>query len=50
MTVEGIGTIRNTVVDGIDLPPVLPARTRSRARSPLTCTTRDPIRRITERH
>ncbi len=33
MTVEGIGTIRNTVVAGIDLPPVAPARTRSRARN-----------------
>jgi 2-keto-4-pentenoate hydratase/2-oxohepta-3-ene-1,7-dioic acid hydratase in catechol pathway len=32
MTVEGIGTIRNTVVPGLDLPPVRPARPRSRAR------------------
>ena len=32
MTVQGIGTIRNTVVAGLDLPPVLPARVRSRAR------------------
>ena len=32
MTVEGIGAIRNTVVAGIDLPPVLPARTRPRNR------------------
>ena len=32
MTVEGIGTIRNRVVPGLDLPPVLPARSRSRAR------------------
>ena len=32
MTVEGIGTIRNTVVAGIDLPPVPPARSRPRAR------------------
>jgi 2-keto-4-pentenoate hydratase/2-oxohepta-3-ene-1,7-dioic acid hydratase in catechol pathway len=30
MTVEGIGTIRNTVVPGTDLPPVRPARPRSR--------------------
>lgn len=29
MTVEGIGTIRNTVVEGIELPPVRPARKRS---------------------
>ena len=33
MTVEGIGTIRNRVVEGIDLPPVRPARPRSRART-----------------
>jgi 2-keto-4-pentenoate hydratase/2-oxohepta-3-ene-1,7-dioic acid hydratase in catechol pathway len=33
MTVEGIGTIRNTVVPGQDLPPVRPARTRPRNRS-----------------
>ncbi len=33
MTVEGIGTIRNTVVAGIELPPVKPARARSRART-----------------
>jgi 2-keto-4-pentenoate hydratase/2-oxohepta-3-ene-1,7-dioic acid hydratase in catechol pathway len=32
MTVEGIGTIRNRVVPGLDLPPVLPARARPRAR------------------
>jgi len=32
MTVEGIGTIRNTVVPGVDLPPVRAARTRQRAR------------------
>jgi len=32
MTVEGIGTIRNRVVPGLELPPVLPARPRSRAR------------------
>jgi 2-keto-4-pentenoate hydratase/2-oxohepta-3-ene-1,7-dioic acid hydratase in catechol pathway len=33
MTVEGIGTIRNTVVPGKDLPPVHPARPRPRKRS-----------------
>jgi 2-keto-4-pentenoate hydratase/2-oxohepta-3-ene-1,7-dioic acid hydratase in catechol pathway len=33
MTVEGIGTIRNRVVPGLDLPPVRPARKRSRART-----------------
>jgi 2-keto-4-pentenoate hydratase/2-oxohepta-3-ene-1,7-dioic acid hydratase in catechol pathway len=32
MTVEGIGTIRNRVVEGIELPPVRPARPRPRAR------------------
>lgn len=32
MTVEGIGTIRNTVAPGPDLPPPRPARVRSRAR------------------
>jgi 2-keto-4-pentenoate hydratase/2-oxohepta-3-ene-1,7-dioic acid hydratase in catechol pathway len=32
MTVEGIGTIRNTVVAGVDLPPVTPARPRPRVR------------------
>jgi len=32
MTVEGIGTIRNTVVPGIELPPVRPARPRPRTR------------------
>ena len=32
MTVEGIGTIRNRVVAGVDLPPVRPARSRSRVR------------------
>ncbi|MGW5714591.1 fumarylacetoacetate hydrolase family protein [Amycolatopsis sp. NPDC003865] len=33
MTVEGIGTIRNTVVAGAELPPVRPARSRPRRRS-----------------
>ncbi len=33
MTVEGIGTIRNTVVPGVELPPVRPARPRPRRRS-----------------
>lgn len=32
MTVEGIGTIRNRVVPGIELPPVRAARSRTRAR------------------
>lgn len=32
MTVEAIGTIRNTVVAGTDLPPVAPARPRPRIR------------------
>ncbi|GAA5162251.1 MULTISPECIES: fumarylacetoacetate hydrolase family protein [Amycolatopsis] len=32
MTVEGIGTIRNTVVAGVELPPVRPARPRPRKR------------------
>jgi 2-keto-4-pentenoate hydratase/2-oxohepta-3-ene-1,7-dioic acid hydratase in catechol pathway len=32
ITVEGIGTIRNRVVAGIDLPPVRPARPRPRIR------------------
>jgi len=32
MTVEGIGTIRNTVVPGAELPPVRPARPRPRTR------------------
>ncbi|GAB2846918.1 fumarylacetoacetate hydrolase family protein [Lentzea nigeriaca] len=32
MTVEGIGTIRNRVVAGIELPPVRAARSRTRAR------------------
>jgi 2-keto-4-pentenoate hydratase/2-oxohepta-3-ene-1,7-dioic acid hydratase in catechol pathway len=32
MTVEGIGTIRNRVVAGLDLPPVASARPRPRAR------------------
>ena len=32
MTVEGIGTIRNRVVEGLELPPVRPARPRPRAR------------------
>jgi 2-keto-4-pentenoate hydratase/2-oxohepta-3-ene-1,7-dioic acid hydratase in catechol pathway len=29
MTVDGLGTIRNTVVEGRDLPPVAPARRRT---------------------
>lgn len=33
MTVEGIGSIRNTVTAGTELPAVRPARTRSRARN-----------------
>ncbi len=33
MTVEGIGTIRNTVVAGLDLPPVRAARPRPRSRA-----------------
>jgi 2-keto-4-pentenoate hydratase/2-oxohepta-3-ene-1,7-dioic acid hydratase in catechol pathway len=32
MTVEGIGTIRNRVVPGLQLPPVAPARPRPRTR------------------
>jgi 2-keto-4-pentenoate hydratase/2-oxohepta-3-ene-1,7-dioic acid hydratase in catechol pathway len=32
MTVEGLGTIRNRVVPGIELPPVAPARPRPRTR------------------
>src|SRR4051794_6823119 len=32
MTVEGLGSIRNRVVEGLELPPVAPARLRSRAR------------------
>ncbi|WP_448628371.1 fumarylacetoacetate hydrolase family protein [Geodermatophilus sp. URMC 64] len=36
MTVEGIGTIRNRVVEGIDLPPVRAARPRPRARKRLS--------------
>jgi 2-keto-4-pentenoate hydratase/2-oxohepta-3-ene-1,7-dioic acid hydratase in catechol pathway len=32
MTVEGIGTIRNRVVPGLELPPVRPARPRPRTR------------------
>jgi 2-keto-4-pentenoate hydratase/2-oxohepta-3-ene-1,7-dioic acid hydratase in catechol pathway len=32
MTVEGLGTIRNRVVAGVDLPPVRPARPRPRLR------------------
>jgi len=32
MTVEGLGTIRNRVVQGLDLPPVAPARPRPRTR------------------
>ncbi|WP_369138710.1 fumarylacetoacetate hydrolase family protein [Modestobacter versicolor] len=33
MTVEGIGTIRNQVVAGVDLPAVVPARPRPRTRT-----------------
>ncbi len=33
MKVEGIGTIANTVVAGVDLPPIAAARTRPRART-----------------
>ncbi|WP_219419839.1 fumarylacetoacetate hydrolase family protein [Pseudonocardia nigra] len=33
MTVEGIGTIRNRVVPGVELPPVRPARPRPRTRT-----------------
>jgi 2-keto-4-pentenoate hydratase/2-oxohepta-3-ene-1,7-dioic acid hydratase in catechol pathway len=33
MTVEGIGTLRNRVVPGVDLPPVRPARPRPRTRT-----------------
>jgi 2-keto-4-pentenoate hydratase/2-oxohepta-3-ene-1,7-dioic acid hydratase in catechol pathway len=36
MTVEGIGTIRNRVVEGIELPPVRPARQRPRNRKRLS--------------
>ncbi|HEU5266254.1 MAG TPA: fumarylacetoacetate hydrolase family protein [Jatrophihabitans sp.] len=32
MTVEGIGTLRNRIVPGLDLPPVRPARSRPRTR------------------
>ena len=32
MTVEGIGTIRNRVVPGVELPPVRAARPRPRTR------------------
>jgi hypothetical protein len=32
MTVEGLGTIRNRVVAGVELPPVRPARKRPRMR------------------
>jgi hypothetical protein len=32
MTVEGIGTIRNRVVPGVELPPVRAARPRPRIR------------------
>jgi 2-keto-4-pentenoate hydratase/2-oxohepta-3-ene-1,7-dioic acid hydratase in catechol pathway len=32
MTVEGIGSIRNRVVPGLDLPPITPARSRPRTR------------------
>ncbi|MCZ2826529.1 MULTISPECIES: fumarylacetoacetate hydrolase family protein [unclassified Modestobacter] len=34
MTVEGIGTVRNRVVPGVQLPPVAPARPRTRQRTP----------------
>jgi 2-keto-4-pentenoate hydratase/2-oxohepta-3-ene-1,7-dioic acid hydratase in catechol pathway len=33
MTVEGIGTVRNRVVAGVELPPVRPARPRPRTRT-----------------
>ena len=36
MTVEGIGTIRNRVVPGLELPPVAPARPRPRSRKRLS--------------
>jgi 2-keto-4-pentenoate hydratase/2-oxohepta-3-ene-1,7-dioic acid hydratase in catechol pathway len=36
MTVEGIGTLRNRVVAGADLPPVAPARPRPRSRTRAT--------------
>jgi 2-keto-4-pentenoate hydratase/2-oxohepta-3-ene-1,7-dioic acid hydratase in catechol pathway len=36
MTVEGIGTIRNRVVPGVELPPVAPARPRPRIRKRLS--------------
>ncbi|MGY1602206.1 fumarylacetoacetate hydrolase family protein [Geodermatophilus sp. SYSU D00815] len=36
MTVEGIGTVRNRVVPGVELPPVRPARPRPRARKRLS--------------
>jgi 2-keto-4-pentenoate hydratase/2-oxohepta-3-ene-1,7-dioic acid hydratase in catechol pathway len=36
MTVEGIGTIRNRVVEGVDLPPVAAARPRPRIRKRLS--------------
>jgi 2-keto-4-pentenoate hydratase/2-oxohepta-3-ene-1,7-dioic acid hydratase in catechol pathway len=36
MTVEGIGTLRNRVVPGLDLPPVRPARARPRNRKRLS--------------
>jgi 2-keto-4-pentenoate hydratase/2-oxohepta-3-ene-1,7-dioic acid hydratase in catechol pathway len=36
MTVEGIGTIRNRVVEGVELPPVRPARQRPRHRTRLS--------------
>ncbi len=36
MTVEGIGTIRNRVVPGVELPPVQPARPRPRLRARAT--------------
>jgi hypothetical protein len=32
LTVEGIGTVRNRVVPGLDLPPVAAARPRPRLR------------------
>jgi 2-keto-4-pentenoate hydratase/2-oxohepta-3-ene-1,7-dioic acid hydratase in catechol pathway len=36
MTVEGIGTIRNRIVAGVELPPVAPARARPRNRKRLS--------------
>jgi len=37
MTVEAIGTTRNRVVAGLDLPPVSPARNRPRTRLSGSC-------------